>query len=1023
LEISAVDFAMLPIENSMGGSIHDCFDLQIRHDFFIVAELKFRVRHCLMALPDETFETVKTVISHYQALAQCDQYLRGKGYEPKKEFDTSGSAKKIHDEKLKGYAAIASELAAEYHGLKILDKGIEDDPNNVTRFFLLSRQCLKIQYPLKPSKTLTDDMKTSIVFSLLDKPGCLFGALAAFSLRDLNLTKLESRPDKYRRTGHFFLPVANRKGSLGSESLNPTLVNDFYADMPEPPTGSPLLGARKSEFRSLFYIDIVGSVSDAPIVNALRHLAEMAPFLRVLGCYPMSGKLKNHVAKAVGTPDGTIISDELSRFTLDTPAIPKLSEKLLSVAPMESKRLKIAVIGFGNFGQFLAKTFVKHADVVACNRTDYSAQAKAIGVTYYNDPESLLSKEDDIDVVVISVAILAFEKIVSLLPKERLRDILVVDVLSVKVFAKTVLMAELPEDAGILCTHPMFGPESGKYSWSGLPMVYDRVRINDNETCEQERMPMSERCSLFLDIFSSENCAMVDMTCEQHDKQAADSQFITHFTGRVISRLNLASTAIATKGFKSLLTLRDQTVKDSFDLFSALYICNPNAEATLSKMRTAIKDLVVDLKSNKSKLHFNHTESSDEKKDDMERLSEFINKVSPSKTGETFGLATKLKQEGKDIVMTLCVGEPDFPPPKPILEAAKAAIDSGKTRYTPVQGILELREAIAKDLKTRKDVEADPNNILITAGGKQAIFCAILAMCDKGDQVVVPAPYWVSYPEIVRLSGAEPVIISRDPRKDFILSPIELSAVLTPNTRMIILCNPCNPTGCLYQRSDLEAIAALLSRPEYAHIYVLADEIYERLTYDGSEHISFASLPGMQHRTLIVNGFAKAYAMTGFRLGYLVAPTKILKAALKLQSQLNSCACSISQYAGVKALSLQQSELDPLYAELEKKRNLTVGRLNKIPNVYCASAKGAFYAFPDVSAYFGSNVKNPHDGSPIASTTALCQYLISYHGVALVAGDAFGEPKGIRLSFATSMEDINKAIDRLEAGLEALEIS
>mmetsp|Transcript_28167 Transcript_28167/g.34294 ORF Transcript_28167/g.34294 Transcript_28167/m.34294 type:complete len:408 (+) Transcript_28167:127-1350(+) len=406
----------------------------------------------------------------------------------------------------------------------------------------------------------------------------------------------------------------------------------------------------------------------------------------------------------------------------------------------------------------------------------------------------------------------------------------------------------------------------------------------------------------------------------------------------------------------------------------------------------------------------------------MDRLSSFVNRIGASKTAETFELATRLKQEGKDIVMTLCVGEPDFPPPKPILEAATDALISGKTRYTPVQGVLELRQAIAKDLAKRKNVNIDPSNILVTAGGKQAIFCVLLALCDEGDQVIVPAPYWVSYPEIVRLSGAEPVILKRNPKTNYILSPIELSAVLTARTRVIILCNPCNPTGTLYSRSELEALATLLSRPEYSHIYVLADEIYERLTYDGAEHVSFASIPGMEKRTLIVNGFAKAYAMTGFRLGYLAAPSKILKAALKLQSQLNSCACSISQYAGIRALELEPSVLDPLYKELEEKRDLTIDRLNKIPKVTCSAAKGAFYAFPDVSAYIGPQIRNPVDGSAMSSTTALCQYLINNHGVALVAGDAFGAPNGIRLSFATSKEDINTAIDRLEKGLKELNV-
>lgn len=250
----------------------------------------------------------------------------------------------------------------------------------------------------------------------------------------------------------------------------------------------------------------------------------------------------------------------------------------------------------------------------------------------------------------------------------------------------------------------------------------------------------------------------------------------------------------------------------------------------------------------------------------------------------------------------------------------------------------------------------------------------------------------------------------------------ELTCFLILETRMIIMCNPSNPTGALLEKEHLEALATVLRRPEYSHIYILADEIYERLTYDGKSHVSFAALEGMAHRTLTVNGFSKAYAMTGFRLGYVVGPSGIIDACKKLQSQLNSSPCSISQRAGVVALTVPDDVLQPLYDGLDKKRQYVLKRLNAIPKVVCPSVSGAFYAFPDVSAYFGSNVKTKA-GVPILNTTDLCKYLLEEHLLALPPGDAFGGPYGIRLSYATSMEELEKALNRLEQGLESLVVS
>ncbi len=998
VEQGNAQFALLPIENSLGGTIHANYDLQLRHNFVIVAEHEFRVHHCLMALPGVEKASIKKVISHPQAIAQCDGYLRDNNFKGEQAYDTAGSAKMIAQNNMTDTAAIASALAAEYYGLNILDSGIEDDDNNYTRFLLLSRRWM-------PLRSVSQNCwKTTMVFSLINYPGVLVKALSAFSFRDVSLTKLESRPDKLQLRGCRMIlsdsaetdaiqmiPEEDRKllaqlqdsmdaGSMGAGEATESLGGEQDSETE----------GDERRFRFVFYVDCAGSLLDKRMQNALRHLGEMTSFLRILGCYPSSSVLSDYVADLASVPRGSIASSaELQ------------GSAALSPSTLPPRRLKIGIVGFGNFGQFLAKTFTKYHRVYASSRTDYSDVASSLGVNFTTSFDEMWQESGGLDCIVIAVSIHSFEAVVRKLPLDKLRGVLVVDVLSVKLLPKNVMQVLLPPEADILCTHPMFGPESGKFSWRGLPCVYEKVRVGKND----------RRCEMFLDIFRKAGCRMVDMSCEIHDETAAGSQFVTHFTGRMLKELKLSSTPINTKGFETLLSVVDNTCKDSFDLFSALYKCNPKASAQLDAMKQAMSTITDQL------------QVADSGATGVIRLGDFVGRIQPSKTSETHARALELKRQGRDIVTSLTVGEPDFAPPKPILDAlAECATVAGRTNYTSVNGMFELREAIAKDCFARKGVKYDPKSeILITHGGKQAIFCAVLGLCNPSDEVVIPAPYWVSYPEIVRLSGAKPVFINRDPRADYILSPEELEAALTPRTRMIILCNPCNPTGCAYSRDQLEALAAVLRKPQHANVMVLCDEIYERLVYDGLEHVSFAALDGMAQRTILVNGFAKGYAMTGFRLGYLACPVKeITAAALKLQSQLNSCPCSISQYAGIAALEKVPDEmLAPLYKGLNEKRDIIVAALREIPHVVCPVPQGAFYVFPDISYYLKLKATSK-GGITVVTTTDFCNYLIEEHGLALPPGDAFGAPYGVRFSYAAAMEDIQKAVQRFSAALAAL---
>ena len=389
--------------------------------------------------------------------------------------------------------------------------------------------------------------------------------------------------------------------------------------------------------------------------------------------------------------------------------------------------------------------------------------------------------------------------------------------------------------------------------------------------------------------------------------------------------------------------------------------------------------------------------------DSRSMLNPIVASVKPSKTVEIFSLVKEMEAAG-DTVTSLCVGEPDFLPPKAVLEATVAAIQSGDTRYTAVTGTADLRAAIAEDLKKRKGVEYNPaNEIVVGNGAKQCVYQGVLATCGEGDKVLVPAPYWPSYPEMVSLVGAEPIVVETKAEDGYLITPEALRSTLEehPEIKLIILCNPSNPTGGVYHLEKLEAIANVLK--DFPNVIVLADEIYERLVYEG-ECPAFAGVDGMFSRTMTVNGFSKAYAMTGMRLGYVAAPQPLARAITTIQSQLTSCAGSLSQAAGVAALTqVKEEEMEANVEIMREKRDYVLKELSNIPGVNVAMPpNGAFYVLPDVSSYF--------DGDD----TKLCLELLKAKKMAIVPGSSFGAPGTVRLSYATSMEELGIALKKLK---------
>ena len=393
----------------------------------------------------------------------------------------------------------------------------------------------------------------------------------------------------------------------------------------------------------------------------------------------------------------------------------------------------------------------------------------------------------------------------------------------------------------------------------------------------------------------------------------------------------------------------------------------------------------------------------------MNPLSDRINNLSTSQTLAMAALARELKLQGKDII-SLSLGEPDFNTPDFIKEAAKKAIDENYSTYSPVDGYLDLKEAICRKFKRDNNLDYKPSNIVVSTGAKQSLYNIAQCMLNDGDEVILPAPYWVSYYEIIKMAGGIPVEVPTSVDSDFKITADQLEKVITPKTKMIWYSSPCNPSGSVYNREELTALSKVLEK--HPNIYIVADEIYEHINFSGT-FCSVASIPGMFERTITVNGVAKAFAMTGWRIGYIGAPEFIAKACTKMQGQVTSGANSIAQRATIAAVDADPSVLNEMVAAFKSRRNLVVGLINNIPGLKLNVPEGAFYVFPDVSSYFGKTLR----GKVIANADDFSMYLLSEANVATVTGDAFGNPNCIRFSYATSEELLTEAMRRIKEAL------
>lgn len=393
-------------------------------------------------------------------------------------------------------------------------------------------------------------------------------------------------------------------------------------------------------------------------------------------------------------------------------------------------------------------------------------------------------------------------------------------------------------------------------------------------------------------------------------------------------------------------------------------------------------------------------------------LSKLLLNVEESKTMALSALITELKAEGKD-VLSFTAGEPDFDTPEFIKKAAIKAIHANFTRYTANEGYPELLKAIIEKFSKDNDLHFEPKNILVSSGAKHSIYNVLMALCNPGDEIIYQSPYWVSYPEIVKLTGAKSVVIETHAEENFKITPMQLEKAITPKTKVFLFNTPSNPTGAVYSKDEILALTEILKRKD---IFIVSDEIYEKIVFDDEKHFAIGSVEELREKTITINGVSKAYAMTGWRIGYAAGNEKVMRLARNLQSHSTSNACSISQAATVAALTQHSQEIVKMVIDFQKRRDFIVDALNRIDGIHCPLPKGAFYVFFDVSKFYGKTT----DHTEIIDSSSFCDYMLKEEGVGFVPGTVFGNDKCIRMSYACSYEEINDGINRIKIGLKKL---
>ena len=732
-----IDFAVLPVENSLGGSIFaNSFssqnDLFYKYNIRIHYEFHLNINHSLYSLNDNV-NKLSTVFSHQQALNQCQKNIKKLNLEPKEYWDTMASVDLLIEKNDKSIACIAPPNIKN-DKLNELIKNFNDDKNNITRFYLVG---VTDKFPVKylRKNLVTSINKFSGYFVAKDEIGILYDYLEKLKKNNINLTKIESRP---------------------------------------------YLGTDRVDFSYIFYLE---------------------------------GKYKDKI--------------ELDNFNFFG-KFPILKIK---------NSMKIGIIGFGRFGQFIGEKMVKYGfEVDATSRSDYFDLAKDIGINYYKKKEFI---ENKYDIVILATSILSFRSVLESYPKEFFKDVLIVDVLSVKEYPERIIDDYFQDmEYNLLLTHPMFGPDSASVSWVNKNFVYNKSKVKDNKVVK-----------LFLKFWEDSGCNMIEMDSDNHDMLTANSQFLTHFIGRTLESLNCSNTNVDTDGYKSLVTIKNHSINDSWDLFYALAKYNSKSIETMSKLKYKVNELQQKILYPDGKI------------------------IKQSATGKVYSKILELNRNGKDII-NAAIGVPSW---YPELEYS--------SKYSSAKGNIDLLGNLVKYYDEKHKVNINVDNLIVTSGAKPSLFLVFQLLTKMETKWLIPKPYWTSYPDIIDLVNGSSIFLDSDDNYNFSLDFVE-EYFKDEMVNGLVLCNPNNPTGLLYNENFILDLVDIVKK---YNKYLIVDEVYLALT-DKRTLYRYN-----YDKIIIVSSFAKYWAVPGWRVGWILANPELISKFIKIQSTVFTCAPNAGQ--------------------------------------------------------------------------------------------------------------------------------
>lgn len=864
LENQEVDYAVLPIENSLGGCIFVNFDFFYKYDIIIHCEFHHNINHSLYSLSSNINE-IKTVISHPQALQQCINNIKNNDLTPIDFWDTTGSLNELLEKKDNTLAAIAPPGLKEEFGVNELITNFNDQENNITRFYLISLKKRELEYQeiVKVNTNIVKNKFSGYIIAK-DQVGILSDYLDKFKNNNYNLTKIESRP---------------------------------------------YLGQDRKVFSYIFYLE-----------GVIKNLISKKQFSKKIDGFKHFGQ-----------------------FPLLEITDKKLENK--------ERKTSIAIIGFGRFGQFIGEQMINFGfNVYATSRTDYTELAKELGIIFL-DKESFLSlnMKQPFDIVIIATSILSFEKVLKSYPYNFWENKLLVDVLSVKLYPQEIINEYLKYiNCSILLTHPMFGPDSAKSfcfenAWNNKNFVYWKEKIINNNLVDE-----------FLSFWDYQGCNMIEMSPDKHDKLTANSQFLTHFIGRTLELLNCQNTEVDTDGYKSLVTIKNHSINDSWDLFYALAKYNPKSIDTINKLKYQLNKLETRL---------------------------FPNEIKESKTGIVFSKILKLNkglsEDDEKYVINSAIGVPTW---YPKLEYSSA--------YSKAKGNNILLDKLV-DYYQNQDLDISIDNLLIVPGAKPGIYLPLKLLTSIGSKWLIPIPYWTSYPDMVESVNGKSILLESNVENNW---EIDLD-IIENNYKSelingIILCNPNNPTGLLYSETFISKLVELSRR---YNKYIIADEVYLPLTSRNTIY------KNNYENIIVISSFSKYWAVPGWRVGWILSNKNIINKLVKIQSTIFTCAPTASQEVCIKLL---QDKFKPDLSVLEKAkvrlRNIFIEKGWDVPE----NKELSMYLFP-----VNNNI----------NMDSYIEKLLD-KGLGVISGEAFGYRNAIRITLPNSekvlikMENIIRSI-------------